>query len=294
MIDFSKRLTSSFGVSLATGLMLETCFTPTEERYDPNRTIPKKLKVDEYSYYFVNILTILRNLVESLEMPIETILKDKNCFATLVEELDIIKTLFGNVKNIEVIFYYTDIDKLQKHYNNGKPKIFTKKMENTKLLYKALHNAKLPDLDFYDLEIHRNITVLPKSLKQELKNSKILITTHIPPDLLNSSKTAPFTLLESHTGALIEEDKFSKKYNKIATTDMTIFPFREILIFYLGDNYTSSITSVKARKRLLELVPKWDKRITEAGIANYIRNNKDTSRYLHGYGALFKDFLYKA
>ena len=293
MIDFNKRQISSFGISLPTGLMLESCFTPTEERYDKERAIPNMFNPKDYELYLVNILTLLRNLVESVDLPMDVVIKDKKIWHTLVEEMDIIKNLFSSFGHMKTIFYYPHVLKMQEHYNRNKPKILTKKMEITRDLYVALSKAKLPDLDFYEIILYKDVMVFPKAMKASIKNKKCLITTHIPVDLLNNAKESPLTLLESHTGVLKEEDKFSTKYNKIVNVDMTIFPFREILLYMLGDNYISGITSVKCRSELLKYAPKWDKRISEAGIATYIRKDISTRKFLSGYGSLYKDFFYK-
>lgn len=288
MIDFSKRLLSSFNVSLPTGLMLETCFTPTQDRYDPERDIPSGFISDHYSMYMVNVLTLLRNITNSLDLPAETILKDKGIWNVLADEIDIINNLFLSLnKGITVIFYYPHVLKLQEHFNRGKPRTFTKKMENIKMLYEAISKVKLKELEFIDIKLLKDVTVFPRSIKSLINKKKCLITTHTPTDLLNHSRDFPMVLLESHTGVLKGEDKFFTKYVKIGNNNMEIFPFREILIYFLGDGIVSSITSIKARNDLLRYSKEWDKRITEAGIATYIKKDPRTKKYLSTYGSLY-------
>ena len=52
------RETSSFPLSVATGLALETLFTPTQESIDPERVVENLPDLSVYSLYiFTNLIT---------------------------------------------------------------------------------------------------------------------------------------------------------------------------------------------------------------------------------------------
>ena len=45
------RTTTSFGISIGTGLLLESLFDPTTDRYDTERPIPPRVDLTKYNSY---------------------------------------------------------------------------------------------------------------------------------------------------------------------------------------------------------------------------------------------------
>ena len=65
-IILQNRTTTSFGVSIGTGLLLESMFDPIVDRYDPDRPIPPRVEMKKYPYWLINVYTLIRNILTSL------------------------------------------------------------------------------------------------------------------------------------------------------------------------------------------------------------------------------------
>lgn len=174
MIDpFDDRLFSSFPLSIPTGIMLETLFTPTIDRYDVTRKVDK-LKVDDYKYHIFNVYTLIRNIFNAVKLKNKDVLfYSKRLLPVLIDEINTIKSLYQNTK-CEPVFYMPDYFNVSKHLNSGKSNGITKTYEDTVKLARMLKiGLKKPETD---IKLYEEIK-LPKS------SDKILITTHIASDL---------------------------------------------------------------------------------------------------------------
>lgn len=275
MIDFNKRLLTSFGVSLGTGFMLESIFQPITDRYDPERPIPNKVIVDVYKYHFYSIITLVRNLITSFPevIPHEVVLKDKNLYTALIEEMVMINSLYYNT-NCKPVFYLPDHEKLVKHFHKGKMRDYTAPVKRGLDIYNAIKKFKFKE--------EKSLSFLLDFMKFPKVNEKALITTSYSPDLLNKNE---FLLLNSHTGELIIPRDFYRLYNKIGTRDMTVFPFREILIYFIGDHNTSCIIDTKSRLLLYETAVdlKWNFKTTEEHIRDVLSKSNTMYTYLKTY-----------
>lgn len=275
MIDFNGRLTTSFGVSLGTGFMLESIFQPIEDRYDPERPIPNKVKVDKYKYHFYNLITLVRNFTTSFNtvMPIDLVMKDNKFFNVFIEELLTINSLYLQTQ-CRPVFYLPTHDKLVGIFNNGKSDNYTTPIKRGLEIYSYLKKMKFKEIK--DLNFLTDFIKFPKI------DVESLVTTSYSVDLLNRNN---FSLLNSHTGELILPKDFYRLYNKIGSKDMSVFPFREILVYLIGDTNTSSIINTKTRLLLHELAvkDKWNNRTTEDHIKDLIRKDDLLSPYLKSY-----------
>ena len=275
MIDFNGRLTTSFGVSLGTGFMLESIFQPIEDRYDPERPIPNKVKVDKYKYHFYNLITLVRNFTTSFNtvIPIDLVMKDNKFVNLFTEELLTINSLYLQTQ-CRPVFYLPNHDKLVGIFNNGKSDNYTTPIKRGLEIYNYLKKMKFKEIK--DLNFLIDFTRFPKV------EGESLVTTSYSIDLLNRNN---FSLLNSHTGELILPKDFYRLYNKIGSKDMSVFPFREILVYLIGDTNTSSIINTKTRLLLHELAvkDKWNNRTTEDHIKDLIRKDDLLSPYLKSY-----------
>lgn len=275
MIDFNGRLTTSFGVSLGTGFMLESIFQPIEDRYDPERPIPNKVKVDKYKYHFYNLITLVRNFTTSFNtvIPIDLVMKDNKFFNVFTEELLTINSLYLQT-GCRPVFYLPTHDKLVGIFNNGKSDNYTTPIKRGLEIYSYLKKMKFKDI--------KDLNFLIDFIKFPKVEGESLVTTSYSIDLLNRNN---FSLLNSHTGELILPKDFYRLYNKIGSKDMSVFPFREILVYLIGDTNTSSIINTKTRLLLHELAvkDKWNNRTTEDHIKDLIRKDDLLSPYLKSY-----------
>lgn len=275
MIDFKGRLTTSFGVSLGTGFMLESIFQPIVDRYDPERPIPNKVKADSYRYHFYNLITLVRNFTTSFNtvIPADVVIKDKVFFTVFIDELHIINSLYTQTE-CRPIFYLPKHDKLLALFNNGKSDSYTSPIKRGLEIYNLIKNYKFKEIE--DLNFLLDFLKFPKV------EGKSLITTSYSCDLLNRND---FSLLNSHTGELVLENGLYKLYNKIGSKDMSVFPFREILIYLIGDNNLSSIINTKTRLLLYEHAVKnrWTLRTTEDHIRDIVRKDEVLKEHLKNY-----------
>lgn len=271
MIDFNKRTTTSFGLSIGTGLMFETLLEPTMERYDPKRIIPLRVKRGDFQGYYINISTIARNIITAFPNNIDPtyILKDKGFKTTLLYELKQMESLCSTI-SLPCAFYYHNFDKILLAYNPTKPLKYTQPITLNTDIYNTLVKIDFkkegPGLNYL-----LNIPHLP--ILSNNRN-KILITTHIPLDLCHPNE---FYLLESHTGVINTKVNFYKKYNSIGSKDMSRIPMCESLLYLIGDRNLSMIKSTQIRFKIQEesIAKKWDYKTNEIKIKEFIKKNKD-------------------
>ncbi len=120
----TSRVTSSFHVSIGTGLMLESIFPPTAERYDSARVIPESIDITKYTAHIINAFTLVRNILSSLTdasiTDIEMLTHGKiELSNTILEEINIIYGLYENTK-CKLIVYIPDYITVYKSFNNNK------------------------------------------------------------------------------------------------------------------------------------------------------------------------------
>lgn len=238
-------VTSSFGVSIGTGLMLESVFKPTEKRYDEDRVIPDKVNLNDYDVYYFNARTLLRNIYSSFDkITKENILKNRKVIDILEEllrdEMSIIENLFTDEK-IKFSFYFPFYDKIEDSLDNS---------------IKVLNGKSLIE-NYYDA-VCKKFTK-DRMFKFDKSNEKALITTHTALDLLNFKQFNSLTLLESYTGKLKTKSMFNTKFNKYSNHDLSNIPFVEQFVYIFGDGSYIKPFPSKYRKLLLEIseAKKW-------------------------------------
>lgn len=229
-----ERTVSSFGVSIGTGIALETLFDPTTERYDNNRITPTRVNINEYRYHYINIFTMIRNMFSASSLldakPIQYNLYSNTILDVLVEELNAINMLYSNV-DCDVIFLlpnYTNL--IYKISQTRDIKKNNNYKENIKLL--KLHSFLVYNI--HKLSSVCNIRATSGYRLNFIGMEKNLITTHLGIDLCYKN----IDLLESHTGVIKKESEFNSKYVKLGKNyDMSILPYDSLLLSAFGDKY---------------------------------------------------------
>jgi len=273
-----NRKLSSFGVSIATGLMLESIFKPTTPRYDDKRIIPNKININNYKMHIYNIYTLIRNIYASLPSK-DTILKGRVVVDILEDELNIISSLYEGSKCTPVLYIpnYTSIIKSMS-------------------VDKATHitNGYLDYRDYYNIlksnKLTTDMSILQAKLKLPVSNDRVLITTSYPIDLLNIKYIKRLELIESNTGVIKAYDKFYTKYHKIGKRDMSIFPFNEMLLHILGDG--KIVASMKVSIKLLlyntAIDNKWNSKTKSFKLGNDMKHtDKILGELLNNYKSTF-------
>ncbi len=235
-----EYVTSSFGVNIGTGLMLESILKPIDDRIDDDRLVPNNIKLSDYNTYFINLNSLLVNIAGSYSSSsIEELLKnDKTMISVFLERAISEMVMIQELLDIDVVYYNMlygpyDRKKLLKESTNKDSKTYKlkKAIDNIVTLVLASKEVKVEEVDIY----------LPKKKKS-------LISTSNTIDLLNSNKM-DLDLLEFHTGVLKQRNKF---YTKVNTK--VELPFEEVLLFAFGDKkgLINPILSIKERKVLLD------------------------------------------
>jgi len=204
------RVLSSFGISVGTGIALESLFTPTEMRIDDLRKVSSFNK--DYKILYISIYTLLRNIIQCMPSKESRIVMDSGDITPLLnivkEEMSIIKTI-GSTVNKEVIFFrYTPIKSQVVKVDNKKP---------TRVDFMREKYLKIVD----ELEIDE--------LKNKISDSVML--TNLGFDLVDYKGF----WLKSHTGEVTPVIDFNKVYKVLKDQDMDRFPFCGYLLSIFGD-----------------------------------------------------------
>lgn len=277
MSKFDDRTVTSFGLSIGTGLALESIFDPTTDRYDNDRDIPNRVNIETYKIHIFNIFTLARNLLNSVnDKDKDSLLNNKHFLETLKDEIYVINSLYEDKKCKPVIFI-PNYAKVYKHMNAGKDTGITKAyVENEKILSKLKY-----------LTLDDDIRVIKGSYKLPSISGKVLITTSIPVDLLN--KSISLDLLESHTGKLKTKKDFYTKFHKLGKTSLENIPFLQEMVYLLGDGSVVLPFSLKLRRMLhaLSLEKNWTNRTTSMKVRYDISKVDELAAIIKNFKSIF-------
>jgi len=263
-----ERTTSSFGISIGTGLMLESVFNPTEDRYDPDREIPIRIDINDYHTHYYNIYTLARNVITSIpdKSSREDVFMSSTLLYTVLEDISNIVELYGDTKCKPVLFI-PDYSKVFKNMNIDKEGSIVNK--DYEIYTYMLRMSKTKNIDIpMDIEYGTHL------LKSNLKNA--LITTHISSDLLNYRRIPKLKLLESHTGKLKDKSEWYTKLHKLGTKQLNIIPFIEELVYILGDKNFVLPFKLTIRRKLYELAidRKWSSQTSSLKVLTDLRHDE--------------------
>lgn len=267
----TDRTTTSFGVSIGTGLLLESLFTPTTERYDPDRVIPPHVDPFKYHYYCINVYTLMRNLLNSIKVTVTLGEVDTKVLAELVveeilTEIRILQSLASSVELPEdwLVIYIPNYVKLVQQFNVNKD-IKLKQIQNMLATFQLYS----PYLDRISLS---NVMKLNSNKLPTIYNNS-LITTHFTLDLLNSNY---LTLIESHTGILKDNHTWYTKYHPVGKEDLSRLPMSDIVLYILGDHTLVRGLGITVKKELLRVAEdkNWTYRTTRDKIVSNLKDNE--------------------
>lgn len=257
----SDRTVSSFGVSIGTGIALESVFDPTTSRYDENREVPIKIKPTDYKVHAYNVYTLMRNIAAATQHKNKLeVYKDSYAKEALVEEVSIIKALYDGI-DVEVVFYTEDYTKLYKKYNVGKDVKPTKSYEE----YLVMSST------------YKSLDKLPVS------NKKTLVLTNYISDIVGVGSN--YTMLESHTGKVKDMSTINTKYHPIGKRDMSVFPVNKLVLYLLGDKTIVRPAKISVRVALYDIAidRHWTYRTTVDKIRHDTANDPDIVSLLNEY-----------
>ncbi len=240
---FEFRTLSSFGISIGTGLSLESVFLPTTERYDSKREIPEKISPTTHKLHIYNIYTVGRNILSAAtEKDKFKLLLNKHFLDTVISELETISMLYCDI-DTNMLVYVPNYTTLLKKYNRGKNDKITSGYTDYQMMFKLFKN----------INSKLSMNVIMDSYKLPANLSKVLILSSYVFDLLNVKVIPKLDMLESYTGKIKSKSFWNSKYHPIGKRDMKIFPFLEELLYLLGDKTIAKTTPVSVRVELYEL-----------------------------------------
>jgi hypothetical protein len=263
----ARRTTGGFALSIGTSLAFESLFEARQAPYDADREIPQRIDVRHYNEIWINLATLYRNIIGSLE--------DKNDYAKLspwdlahavVFEIEMIMSLMQNEGHglCQPIFYYADYKSLYKRQFPSAVRFREDKTDaqrhNTYMLTKTM--AMLFD-NINGGEVHHlDSELIPK------KPSNAIILSHMPYDLLSYGNFKRLELLESHTGKLKGRNLWYSKYHSVGQEQLNTLPFIRQFLFLFGDHVMFQPTDIRFRKLLVEIsrTRRWTPLTSEAKI----------------------------
>jgi hypothetical protein len=268
--SLASRQVSGFPLSLPTGLSMESLFPKRIAAYDPDRKIPQLVNLTVYNECWISLLTLFRNMVNSLDRSVAAKIKPEDYRDAIETEIDVINGLFMNEGNNlckpryyvcnyrslrrdlpSVIQLREDKTDMQRAYTDKQDKVM-------KLLRKT--NDSVYEFDY--------------DIKPPQGRTTALILTHHPLDLLSFRNFSKLDLLESNTGRLKTKYLWNTKYYPVGDSDMSVLPFNRKLLMLLGDRVQIQPTDMKVRRMILETAhnSKWTSLTSDAKVVMDLQN----------------------
>lgn len=239
------RLTSSFPISLPTGLALESIFSSRTPKYDPDRIIPQQIDIRMYQAFYINLLTLFRNLVSSIDKSVFLSARVDDLAMILESEIEVIESLcqvegLGLIKPYFYTCSYHSLVKIDERIKLREDHTEWQKTFKQTYLKVAEWLLKRHDISLSDTQL-------------EVKAPRALIMTHIPYDLLNYKSFKQLDLLESNTGKLKPRPLWNTKYYPLVNQDMSHLPFHKLLLLLFGDKVLIHPSPIQLRRMLMEV-----------------------------------------
>ena len=244
----ANRPQSGFPVSIATGLALETLFTPVIEVYDDTRQVNNLADLSTYNLYAFNVATLLRNIISTLKFDELLTVPKKDVYEALLEEVEFL-TQFFESNNVPIQFYLNTYTYVKQTYE--KQGNLRKSTTDKQIFTDSVQNYCLDAIRKQD-----EVTVFHKDIHFG-KELSTLVFTHVPFDLISYNNFRRLDLLESHTGLIKSRKEWNTKYFKLpGERDMSFLPFFEFLLAKFGDHVMFSPAPLKERLEIYEAMKK--------------------------------------
>lgn len=248
----ANRTFGAFTLSIGTSLALESIAKGTQAPYDPERIIPNQVDISEYEEVWINILTLYRNILGSMNKEGVSAVMPDDISEVLEFETNLISKVIADVSfgKTKVIYYACDYSGLDKKYPHSrikedttdKQKMYTSIMVNT---LNSFYQRKGKN----DNLLHFDLHIQPK------KRTKALIITHYAFDLLSHKEFKELDLLETHTGLVKKKASF---YTKLTDgKNLVRIPFSEFSIQVFGDSQTFHGLVRKVKEEVLKVAEQY-------------------------------------
>ncbi len=244
-MKLEERALGQFPLSVATSLALESVCG-----IHPDHSFPEP-PINDYREFWINVKTLFRNLVGALEKGDSQSALPVPMAETLIEEMETIKQIVAEYSSgrCAVVFYISNYEGMEKKYPRA-----TLRMDNTQK-QKFMTATYVKVIEALN-KIHPEHGILLFKLKLEPKKfPRALILTHIAYDLVSYPGFEKLTLVESHTGAIKDRDRWYTKYYN--GREIPNIPFREDLLQVFGDSETFRPMAPAVKKDMIDLATKF-------------------------------------
>lgn len=269
-IVLTDRATSGFPLSIGTGLAMESLFTPTGPVYDESRKVPAKVNLSNYDSIWINLSTLLRNIIASVDTLQRKTIKPEDLFSTILEEIDVIVGLGQQSgSHCEVKFYHSthsELSRKAKLNQYGAIRLRTAKTE-AQIFTQTLHFKILKAIN----DLHGQHAWIDGPLETKHRTNSIVMT-HFPYDLLGYKTFSQLDLLESNTGVLKPRTQWNTKYYPVPGADMSVLPYCRKLLLVFGDKPLLLPFPIKFRQTILDIAKarQWTALTTDDRVRNSV------------------------
>ena len=240
MVDPLNRTVGLYQCSIPTSLAIEGA-AHTGERADLKGRPP----IEDFESVWFNLRTLIRNAHNAFDRDDQTMLTTDVLIKTVEDDWEAVQqAIHTHNPQCDVELYlctYEGISKRLPHAN------FKNSTTGKQMVYEALEK----DVIRHFMAEYKDTL---KVFKQELSGSKrCVLVTHLPLDMVSSSKFPDLRLLESHTGVVKGPMQWWTKLN--VKRDGPVIPFN-LMMQIFGDSSTFSPQPLKIRKALLNISEK--------------------------------------
>lgn len=266
----SERVLGHFPVAISTSLAFEGLFGYHPET--PQVIDPDKPLYLEYDKVCINISTLIRNAMGSFET------EDRKGL-TPTRVLDVVKTEINTIQSfvkeetndkLDVWFYICKYPNLNVKY----PRALLRELKTDNQLSEWNIEKHIIESLLND-EQYSFINKIDYMFPTEAQ-TKAVIITHTPLDLLNQYSFLRLALLESHTGKVKLRTHW---YTKLRTLpkDVNNFPFNKFTLQMFGDGVMFSAMPLKLRRYVVDLAKKsrWTTTSTKEKIMSDVKHERD-------------------
>lgn len=245
------RAVSGFPLSVGTSLAFESVFPATQTPYDPERTIPNQVLLDQYQTCWVNVSTLFRNLISAVDKQAFLQATIQELAMVIEEEIGVIQSLFDEYgKGCKVEFYYSDYSQIKSELKRGKIVFAELREPNTE--NQKFYQSRLNDV-IKQINQHSDSLHVFKGALEAKSYESAFVLTHQPFDLTEYDKFGKLDLLESNTGLLKPRTQWNTKYHSLGKEDLSHLPFNRTLLFVFGDKVLIKPLSIKIREQILAI-----------------------------------------
>lgn len=238
-------------ISIGTSFSLQALYNKHPDK-KPEKTLPVLMA----DVLYINVRTLLRNMMSSVESSKVVNVRSSDYLIALKDELtDIGDYLSKQESPIKVFFYLPTYNSLHKEFGaSAELRELTTDLQKQKLeIEKQVFGKLEEELKLLEPE-KRYVNIVDMEVKST-DRVRAFVLSHYPVDLLYLKGFSKVYLLESHTGVIKAEDEWYTKFHSDANERV---PFNKAMLIFFGDSgMMFKPQNHKARKALLAVAEKY-------------------------------------